>query len=108
MILLRQDLQHLKLNVLTSNEKFYLTKMSDTTTRFKGDIQFKIGDATRKGSQLLTLGDLDNYVQTGHLFNEVEGLPEVDIKIKIYSMYHLSLQQQLTISLSLLICLKTS
>ena len=68
--------------------------MSDTTTRFKGDIQFKIGDATRKGSQLLTLGDLDNYVQTGHLFNEVEGLPEVDIKNN--NIQHVSFESSTT------------
>ena len=55
-------------------------QVKDTTTKFIGDIQFKVGDATRKASQLLTLSDLDGYVQTGHLFNEVDGIPEFNIK----------------------------
>ncbi|WP_289705115.1 hypothetical protein, partial [Bacteroides acidifaciens] len=54
--------------------------MAATTTKFIGDIQFKVGDSTRKASQLLTLSDLDGYVQTGHLFNEVDGIPEFNIK----------------------------
>ena len=54
--------------------------MNDTTTSFIGDIQFKVGDITRKASELLSLSDLDGYVQTGHLFNEVEGYPKYYVK----------------------------
>ena len=59
---------------------FFGFEMAATTTKFIGDIQFKVGDSTRKASQLLTLSDLDGYVQTGHLFNEVDGIPEFNIK----------------------------
>ena len=61
--------------------------MDETTTKFIGDIQFKVGDATRKGSELLTLSDLDGYVQGGSWFEEVEGYPEYEIKNENITAY---------------------